>query len=173
MAPDASAQAAQAQAQAQAPRAQAQASKDKVHRLNPNHSMPSSPGVPEDALTKPYRDMGRVALFVSLLTVVLMVVFVFGFNQNISGLNDEIKSLGTLRTDMQGVSAKMDALEAKVAEFDALPAKAKRMVFAGMLQDMAQRAGAMSIEVGDEAAVDKLNQARGLLLEVYEQMNRP
>lgn len=106
------------------------------------------------------RDMSKVALFVSLLAVVLLVVFFFGLNQNLKGMSANVDQL----------TGRMSGLEEKVVALENLPHQSKMMVMGTMLQEMAQRAAYMSTQMETEAQNEKLVQAMELLQQVQTEI---
>ncbi|MBN2140968.1 MAG: hypothetical protein JW718_08180, partial [Desulfovibrionaceae bacterium] len=104
------------------------------------------------------RDMGKVGLIISLLAIVLLVVFYFGLNQNIRGLSQEISKLGALKGDVTQVQERLEVLEKA-------PQQIRNMVYQGIIQDMAQKAGFLSGQL-DETQAQKLVQVQNLLREV-------
>ncbi|MGE4298667.1 MAG: hypothetical protein AB7E47_11610 [Desulfovibrionaceae bacterium] len=124
-------------------------------------------------MSKTYRDMGKVSLFVSLLSVLLVVIFFFGLNQNITGVSAKVKELAAVSGQLEQVNGKLTALEERVATFDALPQKAKRMMYATMLLELAQRVANLSATADSEEQATKLAEAMKLIQEVQAQYDAP
>ena len=118
---------------------------------------------PVEAVDKTSRDMGRVALFVAILAVILLAVFFFGINQNISGLSARVDGLTTLKDDVALLGGRVDTVEARM---EALPVKARKMVVGTMLQEMAQRTAYLGTQMDTEAQNEKLHRAMELLQQV-------
>jgi uncharacterized protein YybS (DUF2232 family) len=118
------------------------------------------------------RDLGKVALFISLMAIILLVVFFFGLNQNMTGLTDEVKEISALQEQMSSMESRMVTVEEDVAALENLPQEARRMVVRSMLQEMAQRVRYMSIQVENEQQSTKLNQAMELLEEVQVDLQK-
>ena len=143
---------------------------EKVHPIKSGTADPcGGASCAEESMSKTYRDMGKVALFVSLLSVLLVVIFFFGLNQNITGVSAKVKELTAVSGQMEQVNGKLAALEERVATFDALPQKAKRMMYATMLQELAQRVAYLSATADTEEQVTKLTNAMQLIQEVQVQ----
>lgn len=113
------------------------------------------------------RDMSKVALFVSLLAVVLLVVFFFGLNQNLKGVSATVEQLAMNTGELTG---RMDGIEGKVAELENLPEKSRMMVMGTMLQEMAQRAAYLGTQMQTEEQNEKLHQAMELLQQVQTEI---
>ena len=113
------------------------------------------------------RDMSKVALFVSLLAVVLLVVFFFGLNQNLKGVSATVEQLAVSTGELTG---RMDGIEGKVAELENLPEKSRMMVMGTMLQEMAQRAAYLGTQMQTEEQNEKLHRAMELLQPVQTEI---
>ncbi len=70
---------------------------------------------PEKLLEETRRDMGKVGLFVSLLAVVLVVVFFYGINQNLTGLEHRVDELAYLEEDVVALNKKMTTMDGKIS----------------------------------------------------------
>lgn len=70
---------------------------------------------PEKLLEETRRDMGKVGLFISLLAVVLVVVFFYGINQNLTGLEDRVDALAYLEEDVMSLQDKMTTMDGKIS----------------------------------------------------------
>ncbi|WP_461211079.1 hypothetical protein [Desulfocurvus sp. DL9XJH121] len=123
-----------------------------------------------EAVDKTSRDMGKVALFISILAVVLLVVFFFGLNQNLSGLTAKVDGLVVLKDDVGALAARMGTAEERLVALEGLPQKARKMVMGTMLQEMAQRTAYLSTQMDSEAQNEKLHRAMELLREVQVQV---
>lgn len=139
---------------------------DKVHYIGKASETEEQQETPVQNDTTPQdfgdtrRDMSKVALFVSLLSVVLLVVFFFGLNQNLKGMSANVDNL----------SGRMTGIEDKVVALENLPHQSKMMVMGTMLQEMAQRAAFMSTQMETEAQNEKLVQAMELLQQVQTEI---
>ncbi len=89
--------------------------------------------MPAEPRDKTGRDMGKVAIFISILAVLLLVVFFFGLNQNIKGLAAEMRTMGGDVTQLKSAMAELpgqvrrsivaDELQATIAKLDHLRGK--------------------------------------------------
>ncbi len=123
---------------------------------------------PAPAPAKAGKDMGKAALFISILTVLLLVVFFYALNRNVAGLADEVQELGQLRGQVATLDDKMVQFEDKLKILDTVPAIAKRTMLRSMVQDLSQRAAFISKEVEDENQSQQLQQAIELLDKVQQ-----
>ncbi|KAB1441237.1 hypothetical protein [Pseudodesulfovibrio senegalensis] len=100
------------------------------------------------------RDMSRVAMIVSLLSVVLLAIFFFGLNRNIAGVADEVKALRTLKSDVQVLGSRVDSLEE-------IPVHMQY----GMVSEMETQSVLLSRQVTDPEQMERLQKVRALLNE--------
>lgn len=142
-----------------------QASAEKVHDLKADPRKLTDQEA-EEIKAKTNSDLGKVALFVSLLTVILLVVFFFGLNQNVTGLTEEVRDIPGIKERIATMDSRIEGMETDLAALKDLPQESRRMVLRTMLQDMAQRAGYLTQQVDNEEQSAKLNQAMQLLEEV-------
>ena len=128
-------------------------------------------------------DMGKVAVFISFLAVILLVVFFFGLNQNISGLSEQVKALSGLEQEMAAMGDRVDGVEAFVGVVDGkvgalgediagvnaqlaeLPAETRNMIIVNDLDEMNGKLGALGSDL-DEAQAAKLAAARRIINEL-------
>lgn len=124
-----------------------EASKDKIHTLGRGQTGQSDEQIAAEITAKTNRDMGRVALFVSILAVILLTVFFFGVNQNMTGLTAQVKDVGQVKQQLA-------TMQQQVAALENLPAATRKMVLSGMLAETAQKLAYVQSQVpeGDAAA---------------------
>jgi chromosome segregation ATPase len=70
---------------------------------------------PEQLLAETRKDMGKVGLFVSILAVVLVVVFFYGINQDVSVLQEDVEELATLQSEVNGLEGQVSSIEDSVS----------------------------------------------------------
>lgn len=126
-------------------------------------------------------DMGKAALFVALLAVVLMVILYFSQQQNITGMAEQLDGVQGVKQEMAAVQSQMAALEgemeslvgdmdALVASLKDLPKEARRVVISSMLTESANKVNFLSTQVETQAQQDKLQQIQKMLEEVQAGM---
>ncbi len=126
--------------------------KDKVYTLGrPQAGQDNGQNAQEIAATT-NRDMGRVALFVSILAVILLTVFFFGMNQNVAGLTSQVK-------DLVAVKQQLASVQQQVATLENLPATTRKMVLSGMLAETAQKLAYVQSQAPAGEAADRLAKA--------------
>ncbi|NEP77078.1 MAG: hypothetical protein F6K39_02180 [Okeania sp. SIO3B3] len=139
--------------------------------------------IAQEVMSSAGNDMGKVAIYISLLSVVLLMVFYFGLSQNITKLGEEVEALAGLRQDvsamgtrLDGVSSrlrttdqavdalngKMGTMETRVVELEKLPAKTRKMVIVNDLNAIGGKLGFIGGQL-DAGQAAKLEQAQKLL----------
>lgn len=61
------------------------------------------------------KDIGRVAIFVAILAVVLVAVFYFGLSRSLTGMSEKVAEIDSIKAEMAGFDARVKATEAGVA----------------------------------------------------------
>lgn len=113
-----------------------------------------------------HKDMSKVALIVSMLSVLLLVIFFFGMNRNIAGLTEEVKDLGVLRTDMADLDQRMVKMQQEV------PETMQRMLAHDVVNEMAMKAFYLTDTLKDEALRIKMQEVLKGLKEVREGLEK-
>ena len=143
---------------------------EKVKPLHPDNDSSVKNAPQKDSFASTSKDMGKVAIVISILSVLLLVVFYFGMNQNLKGLSAKMDSLSGLQTEIQAVDSKVSGLEEELSGLKNLPRQTKNMVLANSLHEMAQRASMLSSQVNTEAQSAKMIQAMDLLQQVQVEL---
>jgi Na+/H+ antiporter NhaC len=152
---------------------------EKVHSMDDYRTQEGGENLAQEFEAQTSKDMGRVAIFISLLAVLLLVVAYFGLNQNIAGLNKEVKALSnlqgqvaglssdvnSLKGEMTGVKGSVGTLTGKVAELEKLPAQTRGMIIANDLDAMNGKLSYIGSQLDAEQAA-KLQQAQQLIEEL-------
>ena len=134
--------------------------------------------------------MGKAALIVALLAVVLMVVFFFSLRQNIASISSTVKGMTGAEEAVQTMENKVATLGSRVADLDGelkavnkdvaslqkalnklegLPAEAKRMVYTSMVEEMSQQAALLGKQL-DSASKKKLAEVNKLLEQIKKDL---
>lgn len=127
----------------------------KVHKLEAFKGSASTEETTQEAVPVPgvadaQKDMSKVAMIVSLLAVILLVIFFFGMNRNITALTEEVQSLGALREDVATLDQSMVQLKTEV------PVEMKRMLTHDLINEMTMQAVYVSGAIEDEAMKAKM-----------------
>lgn len=143
---------------------------------------------PEQLREEVRKDMGKVALFISALAVVLLVVFYFVLNNNVSNLqasvdnfnavDEQVSEMGgtidqmqdrmaELDSEVSGLSSSLNGVQERMAELENLPQETRNVIYANLLDDISQRAGFLSNQLQGEDQ-QQLQQALELIRQVRE-----
>lgn len=98
-------------------------------------------------------DISRIALLVALVAVLLAGVMFFKASQSVDQLTANVVGLGQ----------KAGTFEARMADLEKLPAKAKQMVLGTIIMEMAQKASYLSGQIDNQQQAAALVQAMELL----------
>lgn len=116
-----------------------------------------------DEVVRTRRDIGMVSLFISILAVLLLGVFYFGLSRNMTGLAEEVEAL-------RGIDGRVAAVEEKMEALDSLPERTRRLMITNMVNEMEQRAGYLSEQLGESEEGAKLLEAAAMLKEVQDSL---
>lgn len=108
------------------------------------------------------RDSGKVAIAISIMSIILLVVFYFGFRQNFTELRHKVDALNGLQT-------RVVTLEEDVAGLKTLPEKTRYMLMGTMTQEMANKADYLGTQAASKEQAAKILQARKLLDEIQRE----
>ena len=108
------------------------------------------------------KDSGKVAIAISVMAIILLVVFYFGFRQNFTELKQRVDALNGLQT-------RVVTLEENVESLKTLPEKTRYMVMGTMTQEMANKAEYLTTQAASEEQGAKILQARKLLEEIQQE----
>ncbi len=144
---------------------------DNVTILNVNGAEHTGQGKPQEpkSAQADAMDLGKIAIVVSLLSVVLLLIFFFGLNSNLNGLSNEIKDIGTIRKNVEALDSYVDDLlgqmvrvNTRIMELKENPGKEDvRVLQQSMLNDMLGRVELMEQQLR-EVALDNTKQAQKL-----------
>jgi len=119
-------------------------------------------------------DMGKAALFVALLAVILMVVLYFSLQQNftdMAGQLDEVQGVKQELVEVQGQMTDLEGeMEALVESLKDLPQEAKRVVITSMLTESANKIHFLSTQVETQDQQSKLQEIQKMLEELQAGM---
>lgn len=118
----------------------------------------------EQELTEQKKDWGKLALYISLLSVLLMVVLFFGLNQNVAGVEEGVQRLET--QTLPAMAEKVEGFERRMSEMERLPEMARQVLISAMIEEMIAKTEYLSGQLPEGQGTEKLDQVRSLLNEV-------
>ncbi len=141
-----------------------------VHISREEQPQQETPAKPKAAEESRGRDMGKAAVFIAILTILLLVVFFYALNRNmagltasVTGLTGQMQELTTLRAQVAEMDGAVSQIQEKMPLIDAVPTVARRAVLLGMVQDLSQRMEFIAKEAETAEQSAKLLQAKELL----------
>ena len=159
---------------------------DEVEKLLGAKAEPAPTGAPEAAAEArvdepaaeaspmpeaPRRDMSKIALFASLVAVILLLGFYFNLNQNLKNLTAQVQDLASIKTSVATLDTKVGTMESKVADLETLPAKTRAALMSSILEEMSQKTSYMSGQLQSPEQQDKLMKAKELIQQVQTELN--
>lgn len=117
------------------------------------------------------RDMSKIALFASLVAVILLLGLYVHLRQNIKTLTAQVHDLSQMKAAVSTLDTKMNTMESRVAELDSLPAKTRAALMSSILQEMTQKTSYMSSQLESPEQQDKLMKAKELIQQVQTELN--
>ncbi|HDQ41364.1 MAG TPA: hypothetical protein ENN39_10095 [Desulfonatronum sp.] len=116
--------------------------------------------------TKTGSDLGKVALFVALLAVILMVMLYFSQQQNISGLAGKMDEMQGVKQEMVAVKDHVAVLEEEIATLRDLPKEARKIIVSSLLSESASKINYLISQMESEEQQAKLADIRKMLQEL-------
>jgi hypothetical protein len=131
----------------------------------------SSSGSPASATR---RDLSRISLVISMLSLVLVAIFFFGLNRNLSGLAREVQDYNAMKNSVTSLDAYVDDILGQMGRINAQllniderrRADVVKILMESMLDDMIQKTSFLSAQLGTAPEAAKLHQVQALLLEL-------
>jgi len=142
----------------------------KVHHIGTPDAGTNSEA--EEGMAKANRDMSKVAIFLSIVSILLMVVFFFGLNQNVKGLSTQAKLIPAMQDNMVLMNKNMESMDTRLLAVEELPARARNIIMGAMLEEMAGSTGYLQTQIDDPAAAEKLQAAAELLRQVQADLKK-
>lgn len=115
-------------------------------------------------------DLGKVALFVALLAVILMVMLYFSQQQNIAGMSDKLDEVQGVKQELVTVQDQIASLESEMETLKDLPKEAKKIIVSGLLNESASKIQYLSTQMETEEQQAKLQEIHKMLEEVQTGM---
>ncbi|WP_319759496.1 hypothetical protein [Maridesulfovibrio sp.] len=117
------------------------------------------------------KDMGKVAMIISFMAVVLLVVFFYGLNQNLTSLTSEVKDLQSVRGEVADLNSQMAVVDGRLVELEKLPTKTRHIIMDGIIEEMNQKASYVGAQLGEEDQA-KLAKVQELLKDVQSGLQK-
>lgn len=149
------------------------AATEKVHKLEDYQNKPEvTPENITDGITdNAHKDMGKIAVIISIMSVVLLVVFFYGLNQNLVNLTSEVKDLQSVRGEVATLNSQMTTVDTRLVELEKMPQRTRNIIMDGIIEEMNQKANYIGQQV-DEADQAKLAKVQEILKEVQSGLQK-
>ena len=118
--------------------------------------------MPEQILQEVRKDMGKVAILISILAVVLMVTFYFSLQYNMADIDNKVSELYSMKDQVV-------TMEERLTELEKLPQQTRNIIYGNMLEELSLKASYLSDQLEGHGkaqvkeAQDLLKQAQGSL----------
>lgn len=139
---------------------------------NENQQQKKNNNFGKDIVEGVKRDMGKAALIVSLLTLVLMVILYFSLQNNMAGLNQKVSEFSSVTEKVSQLDTTVANMDERLGELEKLPQQTRNLIYMNMLSEMEQKTAYLSGNLEGEQS-EKLSRARELLQEVNNGMQTP
>lgn len=124
---------------------------------------------PEELLKEVKKDMGKVALIVSIMAVMLMVVLFFSTKLTVNTIEKKVAELYPVKKQVVVLDKAVSGLETRMAKIEKLPEETRKMIYGDILSEMAQKAEYLSAHIKG-ADKEKLIKIQRLLEDLERKM---
>lgn len=149
------------------------AATEKVHQFEDYQKKPevTPENVTEGITDNAHKDMGKIAVIISIMAVVLLVVFFYGLNQNLTSLTTEVKDLQTVRGEVATLNDQMSTVDDRLVELEKMPMRTRHIIMDGIIEEMNQKAGYLGQQLSEEEQA-KLAKVQELLKDVQSGLQK-
>jgi hypothetical protein len=105
---------------------------------------------PEELLKEVKKDMGKVALIVSIMAVMLMVVFYFSMKLTVGSMEKKIAELYPVKKQVVVLDKSITDLKTRMAKIEQLPEETRKMIYGDILSELTQKAEYLSSHLKGE-----------------------
>jgi cell division protein FtsB len=117
------------------------------------------------------RNMNKIAMFISLAAVILLLGLYMHLNQSLTTLNRQVQDLSAIKTTVSTLDTKINTMETRVADLETLPAQTRAALMSSILQEMSQKTSYMSTQLDSPEQQDKLMRAKELIQQVQTELS--
>jgi hypothetical protein len=105
---------------------------------------------PEELLKEVKKDMGKVALIVSIMAVMLMVVFYFSMKLTVGSMEKKIAELYPVKKQVVVLDKSITDLKTRMAKIEQLPEETRKMIYGDILSELTQKTKYLSSHLKGE-----------------------
>ncbi|GAB6888363.1 hypothetical protein JCM13304A_18620 [Desulfothermus okinawensis JCM 13304] len=136
--------------------------KDNVIILQKETKANTKEKAPEEILKEVKKDMGKVALIISIMAVMLMVVFYFSMKLTVGTMEKKITELYPVKKQVVVLDKTVGDLQSRMEKIEKLPEETRKMIYGDMLNEISQKAEYLSKHLNG-ANRDKLIRVQRML----------
>lgn len=126
---------------------------------------------PEQLKKEAHKDMGKVAIIISVLAFFLVVVFFFGLRSNINSLSAKMEGKPDIQEKLASMDKSITWAQKKIAELDNVPQKAQKVIYMNTLNELEQKTQFLSNNL-DGADQEKVQKVKALLKEIQASLQK-
>ncbi len=126
---------------------------------------------PEQLKKDAHKDMGKVAIIISVLAFFLVVVFFFGLRSNINSLNAKMEGKSDIQERLASMDKSITWAQKKIAELENVPQKAQKVIYMNTLNELEQKTQFLSNNL-DGADQEKVQKVKALLKEIQASLQK-
>ncbi|WP_461833991.1 hypothetical protein [Desulfothermus sp.] len=139
--------------------------KDNVIVLQKESKSQKNEQRPEELLKEVKKDMGKVALIISIMAVMLMVVFYFSIKLTVGTIEKKMAELYPVKKQVVILDKTVGDLQSRVAKIEKLPEETRKMIYGDILNEISQKAEYLSQHLKGSDK-DKLMKVQRILREL-------
>jgi len=139
--------------------------KDNVIVLQKESKSQKNEQRPEELLKEVKKDMGKVALIISIMCVMLMVVFYFSMKLTVGTIEKKMAELYPVKKQVVILDKTVGDLQSRMAKIEKLPEETRKMIYGDILNEISQKAEYLSQHLKGSDK-DKLMKVQRILREL-------
>jgi len=120
---------------------------------------------PEELLKEVKKDMGKVALIISIMAVMLMVVFYFSMKLTVGTIEKKMAELYPVKKQVVILDKTVGDLQSRMKKIEKLPEETRKMIYGDILNEISQKTEYLSQHLKGSQR-DKLREVKRILQEL-------
>ncbi|GAB6162047.1 hypothetical protein JCM12298_12060 [Desulfothermus naphthae] len=120
---------------------------------------------PEELLKEVKKDMGKVALIISIMAVMLMVVFYFSMKLTVGTIEKKMAELYPVKKQVVILDKTVGDLQSRMKKIEKLPEETRKMIYGDILNEISQKTEYLSQHLKGSQR-DKLMEVKRILQEL-------
>jgi len=120
---------------------------------------------PEELLKEVKKDMGKVALIISIMAVMLMVIFYFSMKLTVGTIEKKMAELYPVKKQVVILDKTVGDLQSRMKKIEKLPEETRKMIYGDILNEISQKTEYLSQHLKGSQR-DKLMEVKRILQEL-------